>query len=637
MASPELPDFPEASLPHPEPQTKRLTVRLAAIAALLASAGYLTWRTFYTVDLGVWWVSVPFLILEFHAAFSLGLFTFSLWDIDVRPRLGAIHRHPGGPVAVLIPTLNESREILIPTIASAVAMELEHETWVLDDGDRPFVRELAQELGARYLARQEKGSAKAGNINHALGVIDADFVAILDADHVAHPSFLECTLGYFQDERIAVVQTPQDFYNLDSFEHEGAQASSNSHMYHEQQLFYRAIQPGKNRWDAAFWCGTGAVLRVAALHEVGGVATETFTEDIHTTIRLHRRGWKTVYHNQVLARGLAADTAHQFEIQRLRWGTGAMQVLKKENPLFVSGLTLGQRIAYGSTLLGWFEAWRSLGYILMPMIVLFTGAVPVRANPVTFGIAFGVTFIAQQIALRLLSRGYSRYLLAIIFELVRMTPNLLATLTLVWPGSRRFVVTPKGRESGEERTRLGPPPLLVGLVVANIAAAAWFVATVAGLTPTVYTQPWFAYVASIWLAFNLGLTLVAIGRVSSTIYGPERRSAVRFDVGLPATFDRQPCLIHEISLTGAQVSFASEDLPRLVDINRRHGFTIEVLKQSLSFDVYISWRRAGSDERVYWGLEFGPGQTPTQARLAMALLNRELTPTSQRPALAKAA
>lgn len=82
----------------------------------------------------------------------------------------------------------------------------------------------------------------------------------------------------------------------------------------------------------AFWCGTSALLRVNALKEVGGVATGTVTEDIHTTIRLHAAGWRSVYHNEVLARGLAAASADQYLLQRHRWGTGAMQVLRADNP-----------------------------------------------------------------------------------------------------------------------------------------------------------------------------------------------------------------------------------------------------------------------------------------------------------------
>lgn len=434
-----LPSFPGGGLPRPEPARRKLFIRGVALFALAVSLAYILWRSLFTVDLGMWWVSLSLLVLEVHAVFSLALFTFSLWDIDVRPKARPVGTTTAR-VAVLIPTYNESREVLLPTIASAVALSLDHETWVLDDGGRPEVEELTRALGARYLTREDHRNAKAGNINHALGVIDADFIAILDADHVASPDFLRNTLGYFDDPRLALVQTPQDFYNLDSFEHDRGGPvkgrSEHKNRYHEQQLFYRVIQAGKNRWRAAFWCGTGAVVRVAALREVGGVATDSITEDIHTTIRLHRRGWKTVYHNEVLARGLAASTAEQYQLQRFRWGTGAMQVLRAENPLTVPGLTLGQRLAYASTLLGWFEAWRSLGYLLLPVAVLFSGAVPIRAHPLTFALAFGVTFTLQQAALRLLSRGYHRPVLSGVFELVRMTPNILATLALAWPGRR---------------------------------------------------------------------------------------------------------------------------------------------------------------------------------------------------------
>ncbi len=137
-------------------------------------------------------------------------------------------------------------------------------------------------------------------------MIDADLIVVFDADRVATPSFLTNTLGYFDDPRVAVVQTPQDFYNLASFEHSRTAADDG---LNEQSLFYRAIQAGKNRWQAAFWCGTNAVVRVAALQTIGGLATGTLIEDIHTSIRLHRAGWRSVYHNEVLARGLAAGSA----------------------------------------------------------------------------------------------------------------------------------------------------------------------------------------------------------------------------------------------------------------------------------------------------------------------------------------
>jgi len=603
-----------------------------AIVAFGESLFYLTWRGLFTIALSSWWVSVPFFALEIYAVFSLALFAFSLWDIDVRPasRSGSAMR---GRIAVLIPTYNESREILVPTVAAAVALKPAHETWLLDDGNRAEVEQLAKDLGARYLTRSDRRDAKAGNINHALATIDADFIAVLDADHVASPRLLRHTLGYFGDPKVALVQTPQDFYNLESFEHDRSENSRG--VFHEQELFYRAIQPGKNRWDAAFWCGTGAVVRVAALRDIGGVATGTVTEDIHTTIRLHRRGWKTVYHNEVLARGLAASSAEQYQLQRLRWGTGAMQVLRKENPLIIRGLTAGQRIAYASTLLGWFEPWRTLGYLVLPAAVLLTGGMPVRANTLIFAVAFGTTLVLQQAALRLLSRGRHRFFLSSLFEAVRMTPNLRATLTILSSGRADFRVTPKGR-SGDTRERISPPGLLVALVLLNTFSAIWFACTLAGWTPTHYASSSFAYGAVFWLILNTVLIVAAIARVSSRRYGPERRAAVRFATGLLGKLDGIPCRIIEISLTGARVSTDTSGSQVQSSGASRHNLSVSLLGQALMVEAAVRSTHSSEDGGMVYGLEFCDGQTESQARLALALLNRQVV-LSRRPRQQQAA
>ncbi len=339
--------FDRAQLPSAEPARQRRLIHLMAFVALAASLAYLSWRVAFTLGPDLW-LAVPLWLLELHAVFSLGLFTFSLWELDSVPPPAAVS-HTDLRVAVLIPTYNEEREVLLPTIAAAVSLEPAHRTVVLDDGERPWVRHLAAELGAEYLARPEHTHAKAGNLNYAIARIEADVVGVLDADHVATSDFLTHTLGYFADPKIAVVQTPQDFYNVDSFEHTRSRSwfwrRRRAGGFNEQRLFYRALEPGKNRWGAAFWCGTSALVRVAALRDVGGVAYETLTEDIHTTVRMHRRGWRTAFHNEVLAYGLAARDAEQYQTQRSRWGIGAMQLLRLERPLTGRGLTLAQRVA----------------------------------------------------------------------------------------------------------------------------------------------------------------------------------------------------------------------------------------------------------------------------------------------------
>lgn len=599
--------FPDAGIPEAATRRRLLLIRTVAVAALAVTGAYLTWRLLATVDLRWWWVSVPLLLLEVHAAAGLALFTFSLWDVDRRPATAAPRRASDSRIAVLVPTYNEPVEVLLPTVAAAVALEPAHQTWVLDDGDRQEIADLAARLGARYLARTDRSHAKAGNVNHAIDHVDADLVAILDADHVATSAFLTNTIGYFDDPRVAVVQTPQDFYNRDSFEHEDG--------YQEQGLFYRVLQAGKNRWGAAFWCGTGAVVRMAALREVGGVATDTVTEDIHTTIRLHRRGWKTVYHNEVLARGLAAADADQYATQRLRWGTGAMQVLRsKDNPLFCGGLTAAQRACYAATLLGWFDSWRSLGYLVAPLAVVTTGAVPIRSHPGVFAAAFLTTFALQRLALVLLARGRAPQILSVVFEMIRMPANLLATLTLLSRRAQSFRVTPKGRVAGGRR-RVQPPVLLSGLVGASVVATIWFALSAAGRTPTEYEVPWAAYGAFAWLVVNAALLATAITRITAERFARERRASVRFPIEVGAYLDGRPCQIRDLSVTGAQIVLAKP--PRRMT---RHHVQLPAMGVDLAVELRTI-REVDGGRLVQIGAEFGPGQLEAVARLSLALFH----------------
>lgn len=615
---------------HPEPESRsaKWRIRAIALAALVMSAVYLTWRAAFTLNLDAWWLSLPQLLLEVHAAVGLALFTFSLWDVDaVRPP--APCRTAPGRIAVLIPTYNESIDVLLPTVAAAAALEPAHETWVLDDGNRPEVHRLADQLGVRYLTRTDRSGAKAGNVNHALGVIDADFVAILDADHVAGRNFLLHTLGYFRDADVAFVQTPQDFYNVDSFEHETRRrgwwrGDTAQHVFSEQALFYRVLQPGKNRWRAAFWCGTGAVVRMTALRQVGGVATETMTEDIHTTIRMHKRGWRSVYHNEVLSRGLAAADASQYQIQRLRWGKGAMQVLaSRDNPFFTPGLRPTQRLAYATTLLGWFDAWRSLGYLLLPPAVLLTGASPILADHLTFIGLFAATFLLQRAALARLARGRAPHMLSTVFEFVRMSANIGATLTLFGRRAGGFVVTPKGR-TGDDRRRQPIPVLLLATMALAVLASLWFGATLLGLTPLHYGVPWVVYGAFGWLVFNVVLVGLAMARIRSERFAGERRASVRFELAAAALLDGRACLVQDLSLTGARVVVPATEL-HLSGVQPAVQTLVLDLGRPVALEVEARSCRPGPVGTVF-GLEFRPGQEAERSGLALALFHSQTDP-----------
>jgi cellulose synthase (UDP-forming) len=295
-----------------------------------------------------------------------------------------------------------------------------------------------------------------------------------------------------------------------------------------------------------------------------------------------------------------------------------MQVLRRENPLLVPGLSIAQRLAYAATLLGWFDAWRSLGYLILPVIVLLTGAVPIRADPATFILFFGATFVLGQLALRLLSRGCHRSILSIAFELVRMTPNIAATLTLVSRRGVGFRVTPKGR-TGDARRPAPEPPLLRLCALFSLFGLAWFALTLLGGTPTRYEIPWAAYATAGWLVLNVILIVSAIRRVRSLRFAGERRASHRFQTVLQGRIDGAPCEVHDLSLTGARVEL--EGLPDL----DTHVLAVPIDGGEVVLDaVSRSTRRDGA--KLIIGLEFLPGQDVMRARLALQLFETRLSP-----------
>jgi cellulose synthase (UDP-forming) len=608
------------------PPDARLRLRqTVAVVALVVGVSYLTWRALFTLNPDALVFSWFLWVLEAHAIVGVGLAAFSLWD--TRPVKPASDELPAGRTAVFITTYNEPVEIVLPTVAAAAELEGNPEVWLLDDGVRVEMRELADRFGVRYLGREDSSHAKAGNLNNALALVDAEFVAVLDADHVPHPQFLRRTLPYFNDPGLAVVQTPQDFYNEDSFEHVPRRGRRRRHpAYTEQSLFYRVIQPGKNRWGAAFWCGTPAVLRTRALRDVGGVATDSVTEDLMTTIRFHRAGWRSVFHNEVLARGLAAPTAEEYTLQRRRWGIGAIQTLRHEKPLTDSRLTWQQRLSYAATFLAWFESVRVIGLLTIPPLVLLTGAAPIAAPLGVFAIWFVAYFTMQLVAMIVLGRGQLRPIKSAMFDLIRLESSLIAVI-VGWTGTEReFEVTPKGRSTAR---RIPVPRLLAGFAGLHLIAAAWYVATFVGWTGLAYAAPGVAHGAAFWALVNVYLLGLAIGRVRSRDFGPERRRSHRHAVRAPAAIAASPAILTDVSMTGAQLQVREQvGAPLtgqmvLVEVERERD-----LRAELTGKVTASPR---SSKAPTVRIDFTDGQLEERARLTDGLFQLDGQPAGKQP------
>ena len=606
----------EAAAPVP-PWTpgQAAAARALGVAAIVAGFLYLVWRIGFTLDWSAWWIAVPFVALEAHLVVRQAITVYELWNQHDGPTFRAVDTPPG-KVAIFIATYDEGPEVLLPTITAACRLQPAHETWVLDDGRRPEVAAMAAALGAHYVTRPDNAHAKAGNLNHALGLCDADFIAVLDADHVPEPNFLRHTLGYFADPRVALVQTPQEFYNGDSFIHSGPAG------HHDEQFFHRVIMPGKNRNNAAFWCGTNAVLRADALRWIGGVSTATITEDMHTTVRLHRTGWKTVHHNEVLARGLAPRNYGEFQTQRWRWGAGAMQSVVAENPLLSRGLSRGQRLMYLASALSWFDSWRTFGLHLIPALVLITGVSPVVAPLWQLLLAVAVVHALSASATKVLGRGRLRLISNMVFELLKMPPNLSSSLVFFRPRRLEFSVTPKGR-SGSGRTRSAVPGLLWGLLALDLVTWLGVTMQLAGIVPLRVDRASLALLGLAWVLVNSMFLLLAIDRIRRGEFGGERRGGLRVEHQLPAAVGPVRARTLDVSLSGASLLIRGQQPPDGTRV------VVQLLVGGRVASLTGVVRRA-HETRVHGvthiGVEFEPGQWADVAVLAEGLFREGVSP-----------
>ena len=646
---PTSPHFPGAG--------RRWLIRLLVVLNLALGAYYVGWRYLYSINWSAWPLALALIAAETYSYVDAWLFGLAMLRIRVRgeppPTL------PEATVDVFITCYNEPIDLVRKTVRAAVAIRHPHRTYVLDDGSSAEMRAMADAEGAGYVVRSldwqgRQRHAKAGNLNNALLQTQGEFILILDADQIPSPEILDRTLGYFRDERVAFVQTPQWFYNVPASDPLGCQAP----------LFYGPIQQGKDGWNAAFFCGSNAVLRRealmrmgvtryvqelsgrvrtalgsaerllrqaerevageanararAALAELRGVVAEararlragepiqevtwgfqrraeevsrllvaedlaairaeladipgleagdvtaqigdalddpellgaltgrvssplaavgavrglllavdvdredeaqpvmpmstiSVTEDMATAMRMHSMGWKSVYHNEILARGLAPDDLRTSLQQRLRWAQGTIQVMLRENPFLQSGLSLGQRLMYFATMWSYLSGFFAIVYLGAPVAYLVFGLLPVKAFSLEFFEHLIPYLIVNQLLFFAVGWGLptfrgQQYSLALFPLWIRAVWTALGNV--YFGGKLGFVVTPKTRQAG----RVDPRLILWQLVAMALLALATFYGAMA---------LWLGYggdgiaifVNTIWVCYDL-LMLGAVIRAA---------------------------------------------------------------------------------------------------------------------------
>jgi cellulose synthase (UDP-forming) len=644
---------------------RTVVIRVFAALSVILGVNYIAWRWLESVNWSAWWIAVPLVLAETYSLIDTFFFALTMWRARDRP---APVSAPAGTVDVFITTYDEPVEMVMATALAAQRIAYPHTTWILDDGARPAMADAAQAAGIGYIRRSRDWDdkprhAKAGNLNNALFQTDGEFLLILDADQIPDALILHRTLGYFADDpAVALVQTPQWFTNVDDADPLGSQAP----------LFYGPIQQGKDGWNAAFFCGSNAVLRRDALMQLGIVgyvrdverstiqmlraaermlarsvrsgvsdsdvaghlqslgrdvsrarseiasgapigdvtyrlrasvkdvarqlvardfdnlrvdlaiieslpverdaefdaividddaldaladhefsplgavesvsalldalrvdrpdeaqpvqplATISITEDMATAMQLHALGWRSVYHHEILAVGLAPEDLRTMLKQRLRWAQGTMQVMLRDNPLVKKGLSAGQRLMYFATMWSYVSGYAALVYLAAPVIYLVFGVLPVTAWSVDFFARFLPYFLVNQILFLVVARGLrtwrgQQYSLALFPVWIAACTTAFANV--VFGRSLSFVVT---RKDGVRRE--GFPwreiwPQLTAIAVLSIALIIGLGRLAVGTADGTGTL-----VNTVWVIYDLVVLSVII---QAALYrGPTRAGSV---------------------------------------------------------------------------------------------------------------
>lgn len=641
--------------------TRRLAlIRAIVLVTAILGTNYVVWRWFFSVNWDYWWIGVPLVMAETYSLVDSLLFGFGMWRLKER---GEPPVPPEGlTVDVFIATYNEPVELVMATARAAQAIRYPHRTWVLDDGNRAEMREAAEAEGIGWITRSADWvgmprHAKAGNLNNALLSTEGEFMLILDADQVPHPEILDRTLGYFTDPEMALVQTPQYFVNVPDNDPLGSQAP----------LFYGPIQQSKDGWNAAFFCGSNAVLRrealmqlgvsryvgevevgvhralrtarnvlrqarrglgrgdsdlrqvldqveqaltrarrdladgaalfdvtyafqrridelhrqlvsddlaavradleaIGVLDEAGGLAqvdasaldalsdrawsplaaietvqalvsavdvdrsgeaqpimplaTISVTEDMATCMRLHALGWRTAYHDEVLADGLAPEDMATMLTQRLRWAQGTVQVMFRENPLLQKGLTWPQRLMYFSTMWSYLSGFAAVVYVTAPVLYLTLGILPVEAFSADFFIRLVPFLVVNQLLFVVVANGRptwrgQQYSLALFPTWIKSFTSAFGNVFL--GRDLDFAVTPKTRQADTGPAWHLIRPQLVAMAALALALVVGTVRIAVGQANT-----FGALFNMVWVVFDLVIFSVIIQAARYRGFEPDR-------------------------------------------------------------------------------------------------------------------
>lgn len=350
--------------------------KLIFLLTIFFSSVYLLWRIFFTIPWSYGWkqAAAGILLAAAETTTTLGMFELIISRIrsgKKELKMPEISKEDYPEVDVLIATHNEPAGLLYKTVNACMFLEYPDKkkvhVYICDDGNRPEIAALAEELGAGYLGMEENVHAKSGNYNHALSKTSSPLIATFDADMIPRRTFLIKTVPYFMipDCPVGLIQTPQSFYNHDLFQFN---LYSEKDIPNEQDFFSREINVMRNATNSAAYTGSNTVILRKAIEEIGGFPCDTITEDFETSLRMQKAGYITYATEEVLAAGLSAASVTSMITQRIRWARGVIQSIQNTHAVFTGKLPVSARISYLNAYLYWWSFFNRMVFILAPVL-----------------------------------------------------------------------------------------------------------------------------------------------------------------------------------------------------------------------------------------------------------------------------
>lgn len=565
-----------------------------ALVTVLFMAGYLVWRVVFTIpsikEYGwlAFLLALALLFAELASAVEAFVHCVDL-STKSEPEMPVIPEDWYPDVDVFIATHNEEEDILFKTASACTYMRYPDKKKVhiyfCDDGNRPWVKELADRLGIGYFGLADNKEAKAGNLNNAMRQTTSPYIATFDADMIPTSEFLMETVPYFflpklkktdegkwipreedeidEKDKIGFIQTPQSFYNPDLFQYN---LYSEGRIPNEQDYFFKQVNVGRNSSNSPIYAGSNTVISREALEEVGGIATGTITEDFETGLMIESKGYKCYAVDKSLAKGLAPTTIGSLIKQRERWARGCIFSLRRHHIILNPKIPFKIKLSYMASRSYWDSFLRRFIYVLSPVLFCLLGIPAVICDFKELICIWLPTYILYGITLKASSGNIRNTRISNIIDTILfpylMVPILAEVLHI---HKKEFVVTVKSKQDESEKEKFLAIPHFILLILSVIALLFC-------LKDLLLYHAFGAVILIYWLAVNSSSLLMAIffmlGRKNY-------RSSERFDAEVPVTLyvDGLPYESYTEDLSEGGLSFI---LPKAVYIAEDEEVDIEV-------------------------------------------------------------